>query len=306
LLELTHVSISGHETFPFRAGWLRKGFELAKQNPRGFIDQDEAMTHMGVGKNMVRSIRHWCLATRLLEERSIDGVKGLFPTSFGQKVIGQYDPYLEDASTLWLLHWKLATHPAKATTWYAIFSAWFQSDFTKDELVRFMNERLQETAHTGLADSSLRRDIDCFVRTYVPAKTTPTLLLEDALDCPLTELNLITELGDRKTYRLQRSNPPTLPDLILAYMIYEYWEQQSGGRESLSFEDLMYKPGSPGRVLRLEENAMTERLERMENLTKGAFSFTSSAGLKQLLRGWRPIDSPMDLLDDYYGCVQKG
>lgn len=303
MLEVGHVGISGHETFPFRAGWLRKGFELAHMNPRGFIDQDEAMTLLGVGKNMVRSIRHWSLATGLLEERPTKDGRGLFSTPFGQRVLGEYDPYLEDVSTLWLLHWKLATNSTRATTWYIVFSTWFQSDFTKDELVHFLSDRLQEMGHSGFAESSLRRDVDCFVRTYVPAKTTATLLLEDALDCPLTELNILAELGDRKTYRFHRTNPTTLSDLVLAYVIMEYWEQQAAGRESLSFEDLMYKAGSPGRVLRLEENAMTERLERMESATKGAFSFTTSAGLKQLLRGWRRLETPMTLLDDYYARV---
>jgi hypothetical protein len=306
LIELDRVSFSGHETFPFRTGWLKKGYAAAAHNPRVFSDQDKAMTLLGVGKNMVRSVRHWCLATRLLKEGVKDGIKGLVPTDLGRQIFETFDPYLEDSGTLWLVHWSLVTNAEKATTWYSVFSGWFQTEFTKEDIVRFLQERLRDHGHTEIAESSIRRDVDCFVRTYVPARATPTLSLEDALDCPLTELNLISELSDRKTYRFQRANHPTLPDLVLAYMLLEFWEETASERESLSFEDLMYKPGSPGRVLRFEENAMIERLERMEKITAGVFTFTTSAGLKQLLKGWRRIESPVKLLEEYYIQARKG
>jgi hypothetical protein len=60
-------SFSGHETFPFRYAWLKKGVDAVSQDPLVFSD-DRAMIKLGVGKNMVRSIRHWCLAARLIEE----------------------------------------------------------------------------------------------------------------------------------------------------------------------------------------------------------------------------------------------
>ena len=304
MLELSHVSFSGHETFPFRTGWLKKGYEAAKNHPRFFLDQDTAMTLLGVGKNMVRSIRHWCLATKIVEETTRVGIKGLYPTELGTLILDDFDPYLEDLGTLWILHWRLVTHAEKATTWYAVFSGWFQTEFTKDELVHFIGDRLAENGHNGTAESSLKRDVDCFVRTYVPARATANLLLEDALDCPLTELNLVVELSDRKTFRFERSSHPTLPDLVLAYVLQDFWNTTAPDRESLSFEDVMYKPGSPGRVLRIEENAMLERLEHMELVTQGHFSFVTSSGLKQLLRGRRRLDRPEAFLEEYYSRLR--
>jgi hypothetical protein len=50
-------SFSGHETFPFRYLWLKKGFDAVRDNPGAFTRPD-ATTTLGVGKNMVRSIRH--------------------------------------------------------------------------------------------------------------------------------------------------------------------------------------------------------------------------------------------------------
>jgi hypothetical protein len=45
-----------HETFHPRFGWLKKGFDLVKKDPNIF-QKDDAPVQLGVGKNMVRSIR---------------------------------------------------------------------------------------------------------------------------------------------------------------------------------------------------------------------------------------------------------
>lgn len=308
MLQLTKVSFSGHETFPFRAGWLKKGlWAVQRYGHRIFADEDEAMTRLGVGKNMVRSIRHWCLATGILEELVDDG-RRLIATSLGDSLLQDngFDPYLEDIGTLWLIHWHLATNKEKATTWYAVLSDYSEPDLTKEKLTSFLSEKLKDNGITHIADVSLERDVNVFIRTYVPAKNTNTKLLEESLDCPLIELNLISALADGKTYQLNRGGHPTLPDLVLAYMIAEYWSIHAQHSKTLSFEDLMYKPGSPGRITRLQENAMVERLDRMATVTRGAFYFNSTNGLRQLYQGRRELTSPWDLLSDYYSGLRRG
>src|SRR5690242_13526584 len=95
------ASFSGHETFPFRFPWLKKGFD-AVQKDRSVFSRDDAITTLGVGKNMVRSIRHWCLAAGILEETK----DGLATTPLANLLFADdgLDPYLEDPATLWLLH----------------------------------------------------------------------------------------------------------------------------------------------------------------------------------------------------------
>src|SRR5512137_787068 len=67
--QIEHASFAGHETFPFRYTWLRKALDFVAQDPEAF-GRDDAMVQLGVGKNMVRSMRHWALACRVLEEDS--------------------------------------------------------------------------------------------------------------------------------------------------------------------------------------------------------------------------------------------
>ena len=63
----SRLQFSGHETFALRAGWPRKAYDAALVDPAVFAS-DDAIARFGVGKNMVRSIRHWALATGMLEE----------------------------------------------------------------------------------------------------------------------------------------------------------------------------------------------------------------------------------------------
>ncbi len=109
-------SFSGHETFPFRYPWLKKGFDAVRQDASVFL-RDDAITTPGVGKNMVRSIRHWCLAAGVVPEER-PGRGPWRPTNLGTRLLAEdgLDPYLEDPATLWLLHWQIASNRVRATT----------------------------------------------------------------------------------------------------------------------------------------------------------------------------------------------
>src|SRR5436309_2723458 len=112
--QLTDVMFSGHETFAFRQGWMKKGVDAVGRDADVF-NADEAMTTLGVGKNMVRSIRHWCLAAGVIEEYQPDSASrrtSLRQTQLGLSLFADegWDPYLEDPATSWLLHWQIAAN----------------------------------------------------------------------------------------------------------------------------------------------------------------------------------------------------
>src|SRR4051812_28985030 len=98
---------SGHETFPCRYAWLPKGYAALAESPDAFADEEEAMIALGVGKNMVRSLRFWVQAAGVAEARREGGYA---ITPFGKAIFSRrgHDPFLEDARTLWLIHWQLA------------------------------------------------------------------------------------------------------------------------------------------------------------------------------------------------------
>src|SRR5262245_58497200 len=113
-----------HETFHPRYGWLKKGFDAAIADSEVFVNPEAHVT-LGVGKNMVRAIRYWCHAFKLLDDGpAVQGrATASRPTAFGQSLlgVGGFDPYLEDLGSLWLLHWQLLRHPCFATAWWYAF-----------------------------------------------------------------------------------------------------------------------------------------------------------------------------------------
>ena len=221
------TSFSGHETFPFRYTWLKKGVDAVRGKSTIFAD-DSATITLGVGKNMVRSIRHWCQVARLIELGGMDlnNRRRFVPTDFGNSIFadGGFDPYLEDAATLWLIHWQLATNTNRATTWFWAFSVFGQNEFRKDTFISELINWAEKSTRNRISENSIKRDVDCFLRTYVPSRLTKTTTMEDTFDCPLVELGLISNSPDGNAYRFHRGPKPSLPIEIFAAALSEFWD----------------------------------------------------------------------------------
>lgn len=279
---------SGHETFTLRHAWLPKAVRYIREQPDLF-QSEEAMVTLGVGKNMVRSIRHWALATGVLSEGDmIKGTrtKSIDATPLGMMLFGGkgIDRYLEDPATLWLLHWRLASDKGGPTTWWWAFNEFPENEFTKDRLLAALHQHVERSGYKRVADSSLNADVTCFIRTYLSPSGPRAAVLEDTLDCPLTELNLLHELDDG-VLAFNRGEHPTLPTAVVAFAMMEYRERTSLHKKTMTFDQLAYQPGSPGRVFKLTENALTDHLEAMEKLTGKAITYDVTAGLRQVY--WR-------------------
>ena len=52
----------------------------------------------------------------------------------------------------------------------------------------------------------------------------------------------------------------------------------------MAFESIAYGEGSPGRVFKLDEESVAERLFSLEEDTGGILSWTDTSGLRQVLR----------------------
>lgn len=292
---------SGHQTFTFRYGWMEKGVQGMLDSPDLFF-RDDAIVLLGVGKNMVESIRHWCTVTQLIEE-DLQNKKGssiiLQVSSIGKRLLDSegWDPYLEDDASLWLLHWLLVSNPTICTTWQIAFSLFQKPDFTKHELVDYVSEFAKKNA-VQVNDSSISRDVDCFIRTYTPAKTTAKhAIAEETFDCPLQELGLIQSTPDTELYRFSIGPKQTLPSSVFGYALFQYFDVQSG-RNTMGIQDCLYGVGSPGQAFKLDENSLIAHLEELDKMTHGGIAIDETAGLKKIYR--REEIKAMELLEDYY------
>ena len=296
-----NLSFSGHQAFPFRYTWLKKGVDAVRDNPTIFAE-DSATINLGVGKNMVRSIYHWCQTTRLIEDNGVDSNnrRRFRPSDFGEKVFADdgLDPYLEDTATLWLMHWWLATNDNQATTWFWAFNIFGQNEFSKDTFISELINWVEKSTRNRTSENSIKRDVDCFLRTYVPSRLTKSIIMEDTFDCPLVELDLISNSSDKNTYRFHRGPKPSLPTDIFAAALSEFWNTCFSENSALTFRDIAHSEKSPGRIFQLDEDTLAEYLDRLAELTDGALHYDETAGVKQVQRNKKI--APMKLLDSYY------
>lgn len=292
---------SGHESFPLRFGWLAKGVRFCRQRPSGFSADADAMVDLGVGKNMVRSIRFWALEAGMIEAgpagRS-SRTPSLQPTSLGELFFEEEgeDPYMEDPATTWLVHWQLASRPHGPTTWYWLFNLLRSPEFTKDDVLREIRQLQVRNGWAALSDETLARDLDCCLRCYLPSDSDRKLSGEDSLDCPLAELDLLRRGSEPDRYTLARATRPGLSTRVFGYALLEYCRRGlPSNTRAVAFDQVAYAPGSPGQVFRLSENALADELMSLERDTRGAITFGSTAGLRQVYLRELP-DHPSELL----------
>ena len=127
----------GHETFSIRKNWLAKGIEAVQKNPGIFTDKTlEPMEELGIGRNMVVSLRYWMKAVGLTEEKKGEKTRKT-ETVFSTlgKIIYKHDPYVEETGSLWLLQAELASNKDFATSWYFFFNEFNMTEFSKDDFV---------------------------------------------------------------------------------------------------------------------------------------------------------------------------
>ncbi|MFQ3616010.1 MAG: DUF4007 family protein [Cyanobacteriota bacterium] len=286
------TAFARHETFHPRFGWLKKGVNWAIADPSVFT-RDDAPIRLGVGKNMVRSLRYWCHAFKLLE--------GDRPTPFGLQLLGDtgWDAFLEDPASLWLLHWKLLEPPCHATTWDFVFNHFRLTEFSTEELFNQLCEYRDRIA-PRTAESSLRKDINCLLRMYTqqPSKSGKASVSEDSLDCPFAELGLIYPAGNSRTYGFRVGHKPTLPANVVVYACLQYADRAVPGQSRIPVGKLLYDPGSPGQVFRLTESALDEAIA---TVAKGAdLGMSDAAGKRELFFTDAPLQQSVDILDTYY------
>jgi hypothetical protein len=297
---------SGHETFPLRYGWLKKSVEAiaaAGEDPRAkTVFSDDAIARFGVGRNMVRSMRHWAKVAGIITEKG----GAITATALGSKLFGgrAIDPYMEHPATLWLIHWQLCAHADK-TTWFWAFNHFPASTFEREHLIKGLERLAKERGWERAATATIRSDVACFIRTYAAQQPTAKSVHEDSLECPLTELGLIKPMGKRDGFRFSRGAKSTLSDGVFVYALIDFWLRYSRA-STLSFEAIAHEPGSPGRVFLLDENDVVDRLVLLDDLTKGVLRWSETAGLKQVVRDRElDLDAALRYAEKDYGRASR-
>lgn len=269
------IRFSGHESFACRYAWLPKAYRELAACPGTFADEDRAMVRLGVGKNMVRSIRFWVEAMGVAEPTA---GRSFELTSFGRAVLAEdgFDPYLEDARTLWLLHWKVATNKHPLFAWQFLLFSWPFGELTRSEALAALRREAQRLS-AAHSDVTLGIHLDVFLHTYIPGRAAKGGA-EQALDSPLAELELLHQVGERRvdgssrrepSYAFRREPKPEVTKAVFEYCLNDYWQRYKEKEATITFRDVAMAPFSIGQVFKLPEDDVRSRLD--------AYAITGSA-----------------------------
>ena len=305
LNEVATPTFARHETFHPRYGWFRKAFQHVKQDSRIFVKNNAPIT-IGVGKNMVRSIRFWGVAAKLIENDSANQngrTSNLTPTLLGRCIFDQngWDPYLEDSGTLWLLHWLILSPPCIVPVWWLAFNQFHAIEFTEEELETSIVKHIEtirewKTPHL----SSLNKDVNVLIRTYAPSDNKGKFGIEDTLDCPLRELKLISRSAATNQYRFAQGQKPTLPPAILVYAVLDYVVKSKLNGNSISIDRLSNETGSPGKVFKVTEREILNSILPLSN-EMNELTITTSTNIEQFSWSGCARELGMKVLNSYYG-----
>ncbi len=272
---------SGHESFACKSHWLKRGYDFVMAE-RDFND-DDAVVYLGVGKNMVASIRFWLKAVGLLKDDQLEDIAGyLFNDDNGK------DPYLEDIGTLWLLHFMLV-NTEYATIYKTAFVDYHRQRniIEKGKLQNYIKHTCFEgTSYKNLYnDNTVKRDIGVMLHNYCSKSNAN---LEDS-NCLLAPLNLISE-ADKETYVFNYDTRSDVPSLIFLYAMLVKFE----GLNSISFEDI----AELALIFCLTNNDLLNIIKKLCDLYPSEIVFSDVAGIKELQ--FRATLNPTDVLDRYY------
>ncbi|WP_299708417.1 DUF4007 family protein [uncultured Pontibacter sp.] len=275
-------TFSGHEKFQCRQLWLKKGYDYIESG-KAFSDEDSVI-ELGVGKNMVSSIRHWLKAFGITD--SNDQI-----TDFGTLLLSSngFDPFLEDDASLWLLHYHLVKS-AYASTFYLIFN-----EFRKDKLLfdadlydAYIKRKSSITPYLNHNRNTVHTDFEIFKKMYLSSDE-KSKSVEDSFSGLLTDLNLIKvtlkEADDfiqkkkkvTEFYSIENAERDSIPVEIILYAILDNYQDSI----SIGLNSLEQDFNSPGAVFALSKAGLAAKLEEAEK--KYSFiSYTDHAGIKEL------------------------
>jgi len=294
-LDRKHIAFGRHESFALRYGWLTKGFSALQRKSSIFTD-DDATVELGVGKNMVLSIRFWLRACQIIDRTNK-------PTNVGKMLFEKdgFDPFLEDEATVWLLHWLLVNNVTEATAVYWFFNKFHKPVFTAEELTTSLSDFVRDARFEGKkpSQSTIKNDVSLLTRMYSLSKPSGRAPLEDSLDSPMASLGLLIRATDNKNFLAKTESRASLPPLILGYAILSLMKFR--GLQTIPLDDLMYARDdftAVGAVFRLSENALIKKIEDLVKLSPGVFEIRDTAGIYQLYLLQKT--DPEEMLREHY------
>ena len=275
-------TFSGHESFPCKTLWLKKGYDFVKE--RGNWNDADSVVKLGVGKNMVASIRYWMRAFGLTQNDALTDIADyIFDTDSGK------DPFIEDLGSLWLLHYLLVS-TGEATLYKLLFTRFQRerSSFEREHLVSFVKRTMTEDGKIKTYnENTVKKDVGVLLQNYVQPQRMQSMEDYSSL---LIDLDLIRQSADGKQYVFNIEGKRQLPLVILLYAI----AKEKGDNNSVDYDTLQ----NIGNMFCLNDMELITMLMAIQVKFPDLLRYSDTAGLRQVQ--FLKQVSPNEVLTYYY------
>ena len=276
---------SGHESFPCKTLWLKKGYDFVVQG-RDF-NRPEAVVHLGVGKNMVASIRYWLKAFGICENNQ--------PTWLGDYLFDDEngkDRYIEDLATLWLLHFTLVF--SQEATLYHLFFCDYQkghTQFERDQVITNVKLEMIEAGKQNLFnENTVKKDVAVLIQNYaLPRKAQSN---ED-FSSMLIDLDLIRQNAEGKGYYFNIEGKRKVMKEIFMYALMMLKERE--GDNTISYNTVQDEIGL---TFCMQDHETIEMLKQLAKDYSKYISYSDNAGIR-IVQFTKSLDKEQ-VLNDYY------
>lgn len=290
-------TFSGHDSFLCKQFWLKKGYDFV--NESNSFNEEKAVVKLGVGKNMVSAVHYWMKGFGVLNSKGqlTEIGKFIFDEKKGK------DKYIENISTVWLLHYLLVTN--NHSSLYNIFFNKFRRErmeFSREHLLAFVTKQLQEDG-INLSSNTINSDISVFIRTYIkPSSKNTREGIEEDFSSVLVDLQLMEQIEGRDYegkkvdyFKIESGLRYDLPASLLLFSILN----ARPNSKSISFKELYIGKDMPGSVFALSKEGLFTKLEQLKKDYKSqGVTFSENAGIQELQ--FKKTLDKMEVLNDCY------
>lgn len=293
---------SGHQTFPLRIAWIPKAVRALVDGDDLFGDIDKGISKLGLGKNMIEALRCWIEAFQVARRQN--GKLQLTP--IGKMVFhpeSGLDPCLEDVSTAWLLHWLISTDVTSPFfAWECLINRWASSEFSASDVISAFQSETRNARKPASA-VTLKQHWEVFLHSY---RQTPSGKGEEQLDSAMSVLRLVRGAGERLTgdgnweplYCFDSGQKTSISQELFTFFVHDWWNRELSSEQTVPLRELAVGAHSPGRVLKMHESEVLDRMSLIVRRQSKMFQMIESVSLRQVRR-LLPADGVTELRAAY-------
>ena len=278
---------SGHESFPCKTLWLKKGYDFVVQGKD--FNSPEAVIDLGVGKNMVASIRYWLRVIGVCENDQ--------PTWLGNYLFNNEngrDIYIEDLATLWLLHFHLVFN--QNATLYNLFFCNFQKghdQFGRDQVVTYIKLDMIEANKQNLFnENTVKKDVGVLIQNYaLPRKS----LSNEDYSSLFIDLDLVRQNSEGKGYYFNIDGKRQVTKEVFMYALLKLKEKE--GDNTLSYDCIQ---DNVGLAFCMQDGETIGMLKQLAKDYSKYISYSDNAGIR-MVQFTQDLDKEQ-VLNDYYNA----